>query len=92
MQEFTSCCPDMHQAHTLGTHLQENAHRLSFLQDLLNRLGSGNLHMEGGFPDMDADVRSNYVMNTTLLGTEASDNILLVGSNPRVEAPVFNAR
>lgn len=41
---------------------------------------------------MDADVRSNYVMNTTLLGTEASDNILLVGSNPRVEAPVFNAR
>ena len=62
------------------------------MQDLLNRLGSGNLHMEGGFPDMDADVRGNYVMNTTLLGTEASDNILLVGSNPRVEAPVFNAR
>eukprot|EP00891_Asterochloris_glomerata_P004426 jgi/Astpho2/4426/Aster-00042 len=69
-----------------------DAETLISAKDLLNRLGSGNMHMEGGFPDMDADVRSNYVMNTTLLGTEASDNILLVGSNPRVEAPVFNAR
>ena len=76
----------------MGTHLQQEADLSPFLQDLLNRMGSGNLHMEGGFPDLDADVRSNYVMNTTLLGTEASDNILLVGSNPRVEAPVFNAR
>ena len=63
-----------------------------FVQDLFNRLGSGNLYVEGGFPNLDADVRSNYIMNTTLLGVEKADAILLIGSNPRTEAPVFNAR
>lgn len=58
----------------------------------MNRMGSGNLYSEGGFPDLDADVRSNYIMNTTLLGVEKADAILLIGSNPRIEAPVFNAR
>lgn len=62
------------------------------LQDLFNRLGSGNLYVDSGFPDLDADVRSNYIMNTTLLGVEKADAILLIGSNPRTEAPVFNAR
>ena len=62
------------------------------VQDLMNRLGSGNLYSEGGFPDLDADVRSNYIMNTTVMGVEKADAILLIGSNPRLEAPVFNAR
>lgn len=62
------------------------------LQDLFNRLGSGNLSVDSGFPNLDADVRSNYIMNTTLLGVEKADAILLIGSNPRTEAPVFNAR
>ena len=65
---------------------------LGGLQDLMNKMGSGNLYSEGGFPDLDADVRSNYIMNTTLMGIEKADAILLIGSNPRVEAPVFNAR
>ena len=58
----------------------------------MNRLGSGNLASEGGFPDMDADVRSNYLMNTTVMGFELADVVLLIGTNPRLEAPVFNAR
>ena len=62
------------------------------LQDLMNRLGSGNLYSEGGFPDMDADVRSNYLFNTGLLNLEAADHIVLIGTNPRIEAPVLNAR
>jgi NADH dehydrogenase/NADH:ubiquinone oxidoreductase subunit G len=41
---------------------------------------------------MDADVRSNYLANTTIAGIERADVILLVGTNPRVESPVFNAR
>lgn len=62
------------------------------VQDLMHKLGSGNLVSEGGSPDMDADVRSNYLMNTSLIGFEQADFILLIGSNPRLEAPVFNAR
>ena len=62
------------------------------IQDLANRLGSGRLKVEAGFPDMDADVRSNYLANTTIAGIERADVILLIGTNPRVESPVFNAR
>ena len=62
------------------------------LQDMLNALGSGNHLHEAGFADLDADVRSNYIANTTILGLEQADLILIVGANPRVEAPVFNAR
>ena len=58
----------------------------------MHKLGSGNLMSEGGFPDLDADVRSNYLMNTSVIGFEEADVILLIGTNPRLEAPVFNAR
>lgn len=66
--------------------------RLGGAQDLLNGMGSGNTVHEGGFSDLDADARSNYVANTTIRGLEHADFILIVGANPRVEAPVFNAR
>lgn len=33
---------------------------------------------EGGFPDFDADVRSNYLFNSTIAGIDAADAILLV--------------
>jgi hypothetical protein len=38
------------------------------------------------------DIRSTYVANTTVRGLEQADVILLVGTNPRVESPVYNAR
>ncbi len=59
---------------------------------MLNALGSGNTVHEAGFADLDADVRSNYIANTTILGLEQADLILIVGANPRIEAPVFNSR
>ena len=37
-------------------------------------------------------MRSNYLANTTISGIELADVILLIGTNPRAEAPVFNAR
>lgn len=33
---------------------------------------------EGGFPDFDADVRSNYLFNSSITGIDAADAILLV--------------
>lgn len=62
------------------------------LKDMMNKLGSGNLMHEGGFPDMSADVRSTYLANTGVMGLEQSDVVLLIGTNPRVESPVYNAR
>ncbi|BDA50547.1 NADH dehydrogenase [ubiquinone] iron-sulfur protein 1, mitochondrial [Coccomyxa sp. Obi] len=69
-----------------------DAESLIALKDLANRLGSGNLKVEAGAPHLDADVRSNYLANSTISGIDRADVILLIGSNPRVEAPVFNAR
>ncbi|WP_278924692.1 molybdopterin-dependent oxidoreductase, partial [Pseudophaeobacter profundi] len=38
------------------------------------------------------DLRSNYLLNTKIAGVEEADWILLIGTNPRFEAPLFNAR
>lgn len=38
------------------------------------------------------DLRSNYLLNSRIAGIEECDLLLLVGTNPRYEAPLFNAR
>lgn len=73
---------------------QADAEALVALKDLVNRLGGENLCTEEIFP-MDGagtDLRSNYLMNTRIAGVEEADVVLLVGTNPRYEAPLFNAR
>jgi len=37
-------------------------------------------------------VREHYLFNPTLMGIEDADALLLIGTNPRVEAAVWNAR
>ncbi|KAI3438458.1 hypothetical protein D9Q98_000887 [Chlorella vulgaris] len=69
-----------------------DAESLVALKDLMNRLGCGDLRVEGGSSDFDADVRSSYLFNSSVVGLDAADAILLVGCNPRLEAPVLNAR
>lgn len=69
-----------------------DAESMVLLRDLLHRLGSGSLQAEGAFAGLDADSRGQYVMNSGIAGIEQADRILLVGTNPRTEAPVLNAR
>src|SRR5690606_25691248 len=38
------------------------------------------------------EVRESYLFNTSIQGLENADAILLIGTNPRVEAPLLNAR
>lgn len=38
------------------------------------------------------DLRSNYLLNSRIAGIEECDFLLLVGTNPRYEAPLFNTR
>ena len=59
---------------------------------MAHRLGSGGTRVDSGCPELDADVRSTYLANTTVAGIEQADVILLIGTNPRLEAPVYNAR
>ncbi|XP_059427414.1 NADH-ubiquinone oxidoreductase 75 kDa subunit, mitochondrial [Carassius carassius] len=71
-----------------------DAEALVALKDLLNRLDSDTLCTEEIFPMAGAgtDLRSNYLLNSRITGIEESDLLLLVGTNPRYEAPLFNAR
>ncbi|KAJ4413690.1 ndufs1 NADH-ubiquinone oxidoreductase subunit [Neurospora sp. IMI 360204] len=66
------------------------------MKDLANRLGSENLALDmpsGNKPlAHGVDVRSNYIFNSSIVGIESADVILLVGTNPRHEAAVLNAR
>lgn len=61
-------------------------------RDLLHRLGSERLEVSSLAPKLKANFRSDYLMNSRITGIEDSDLILLVGCNPREEAPVLNAR
>ena len=71
-----------------------DAEALVALKDLFNRLGCENLCTEESFP-MEyggTDIRSNYLFNSTIAGCEEADLVLLIGTNPRYEAPILNAR
>ena len=37
-------------------------------------------------------MRAGYLFNTTIAGIEQADACLLIGANPRWEAPIVNAR
>ncbi|KAK2564856.1 NADH-ubiquinone oxidoreductase 75 kDa subunit [Acropora cervicornis] len=71
-----------------------DAEALVALKDLLNSFDSEGLYIEEGFPSSGAgtDFRSSYIMNSTIAGIEDADVLLIVGANPRYEAPLVNAR
>jgi len=68
-----------------------DAESIMALKDLFNRLGAGNLTAEG-VAGVSADARSSYLFNSNIVGVEDADLVLLVGTDPRAEAPVLNAR
>jgi NADH-quinone oxidoreductase subunit G len=63
------------------------------LKDLLTRLGVRNLdcRQDGAMLDPSWG-RATYLFNAAIAGIEKADALLLVGSNPRREAAVLNAR
>jgi NADH-quinone oxidoreductase subunit G len=62
------------------------------LKDLMTALGSPNLDCRQDGAKLTNARRDYYTFNTQIAGIEEADAILIVGSNPRREAPVLNAR
>jgi NADH-quinone oxidoreductase subunit G len=63
------------------------------LKDLMVRLGSRNLDCrQDGAVLHPRWGRASYLFNATIAGIESADALLIVGSNPRREAAVLNAR
>ena len=69
------------------------AEEMFALKDLFTRLGSKNFDCRENGDKLDPKLgRASYLFNSSIEGIEQADAILIVGSNPRQEAPVLNAR
>lgn len=63
------------------------------LKSLLASLGSANVDCRQDGAALDPSLgRASYLFNATIEGIEQADALLIVGSNPRYEAAVLNAR
>ncbi|MCC7347388.1 MAG: NADH-quinone oxidoreductase subunit G, partial [Variibacter sp.] len=62
------------------------------LKALMTALGSQNLDCRQDGAAIDATRGDYYRFNTTIAGIDQADALLIIGSDPRREAPVINAR
>jgi len=69
------------------------AEEIFALKGLAETLGSPNIDCRQDGARLDpAQGRATYLFNATVEGIEQAGAILLIGTNPRTEAPVLNAR
>jgi len=61
-------------------------------KSFFNSIGSNNIECRQDRIYINPEERINYIFNSSIKGIESSDLILLVGSNPRLEASILNAR
>ncbi len=62
------------------------------LKDMMTALGSPHLDCRQDGAALDPRARGSYLFNTTIAGIEKADACLMIGTNPRWEAPLINAR
>ena len=71
---------------------QCDAEAMVALKDLMAALGSPHVDCRQDGAKLEAGARAGYIFNPGIRGIDQADAILLVGTNPRVESPVLNAR
>src|SRR5215831_2362356 len=62
------------------------------LKEFLTELGATSLDCRQDGAQLDPRCRAGYLFNTTIAGIENADACLLIGTNPRWEAPLVSAR
>jgi NADH-quinone oxidoreductase subunit G len=63
------------------------------LKALMEKLGVANLDCRQDGSKLHPKFgRASYLFNSTIAGIDEADAIVIVGANPRIEAPVLNAR
>jgi len=70
----------------------QDAESMKAAKDLFGGLGVKSLDCRQDGLVLGGGQRESWLMNSSIQGLEDADYILLVGSNPRLEAPVLNAR
>jgi NADH-quinone oxidoreductase subunit G len=69
-----------------------DAESMFALKELLTGLGVTSLDCRQDGAKLDLRCRAGYLFNTTIAGIERADACVLIGTNPRWEAPLINAR
>jgi len=70
-----------------------NMETLYIFKEFFNKtLSSNNIESRSEHSYLSPDKRENYLFNSTISGIEEADFILLIGTNPRYEATILNAR
>jgi NADH-quinone oxidoreductase subunit G len=63
------------------------------LKALMEKLGVANIDCRQDGSKLDPKFgRASYLFNSTIAGIDEADAIMIIGANPRIEAPVLNAR
>jgi NADH-quinone oxidoreductase subunit G len=70
----------------------QDAESMKAALDLFRGLGVDSLDCRQDGMALGAGPRESWLFNSTIAGIEEADVVLLVGVNPRLEAPVLNAR
>ncbi|MBI4030807.1 MAG: NADH-quinone oxidoreductase subunit G [Proteobacteria bacterium] len=65
---------------------------MAALNDLMGLAGGAQMECRSDGAQFDASARCGYLFNSGIAGIEQADAILLVGTNPRHEATMVNAR
>ena len=71
---------------------QCDAESIYALKALMDAMGVANLDCRQDGASLNTSARGNYIFNSGFNGLEETDYVLLIGSNPRHEAAVVNAR
>ncbi len=70
-----------------------NMETLYIFKEFFNKtLGSYNIESRSNHTYINPNKRENYLFNSAINGIENTDFILLIGTNPRYEATILNAR
>jgi NADH-quinone oxidoreductase subunit G len=70
----------------------QDAESMKAALDLFGSLGVVSLDCRQDGAQIGDGPRESWLFNSTIAGLDACDALLLVGTNPRIEAPVLNAR
>jgi hypothetical protein len=63
------------------------------LKSFFSGFGCGNItFIENKLNSINLDFRFTYLLNIFLINLEEINNLLIIGSNPRLEAPLLNSR
>jgi len=70
-----------------------NMETLYIFKEFFNKsLNSKNIESRSNHVYLNTEKRENYLFNSKIKGIEESDFIFLIGTNPRLEATILNAR